>query len=55
MPNKKGALDEATLRIVKRMLSMPPKPHEDMKIGRAAKKKKRGPKDRASSSKPSNA
>jgi hypothetical protein len=45
---KKSDLDPATQAIVKRVLAMPPKPHEEMKIGRAKKKTKRGPKDRAS-------
>ncbi len=30
----KPNLDETTLQIARRMLSMPPKPHEDMKIGK---------------------
>lgn len=45
-------LDDATLRVMKRMLSTPPKPHEEMKVGRPANKKRRGPKDPAASSKP---
>lgn len=52
---KKPALDAATLAIVKRVLEMPPKHHEDIKVGRPASKKKRKPKARASSSKPQNA
>jgi len=55
MTNKKPKLDSATLRILKRMLAMPPKPHEDMKLGRASQSKKRGPKGRAPSSKRSTA
>jgi hypothetical protein len=31
---KKPKLDEATLQIAKRILSMPPKPHKEMKIGK---------------------
>jgi len=31
---KKPDLDEATLRIARRMLSTPPKPHDEMKIGK---------------------
>jgi hypothetical protein len=31
---KKQKLDEATLQIAKRILSMPPKPHKEMKIGK---------------------
>jgi hypothetical protein len=30
----KPDLDEATLQIAKRTLSMPPKPHKEMKIGK---------------------
>jgi hypothetical protein len=48
---KKSDLDPATQDIVKRVLAMPPKRHDEMKVGRPEKKKKRGPKDRASSSK----
>jgi hypothetical protein len=47
--------DAATLRVMKRVLTMPPKRHEEMKVGRPANRKKRGPKDRASSSKPRSA
>lgn len=49
MATRKPNLDAATVTVMKRMLAMPPKLHEDMKVGRPAKKKKRGPKDRASS------
>ena len=49
----KPKLDAATLDVLKRVLAMPPKHHEDMKVGRATpKKKKRGAKARASFSKP---
>lgn len=51
MATKQPRLDAATIKVVKQVLAMPPKPHEDMKIGRPTQKKKRGPKDRASSSK----
>jgi hypothetical protein len=51
---KKPKLDAATLRLVQKVLALPPKPHEDMKLGRA-KKKKRGLKSRASSAKRRNA
>jgi hypothetical protein len=44
---KKPQLDEATRRIAERMLRMPPKPHEEMKVGKskakAGRKKQRGP------------
>jgi hypothetical protein len=43
MANKKINLDDATVRIMRRMLNTPPKPHEEMKVGRPANKKKRGP------------
>jgi hypothetical protein len=52
---KKADLDEATIAVVRRMLSTPPKRHDEMKIGRPAKKKKHEPKVRASSSKRSTA
>jgi hypothetical protein len=52
MEAKKPKLDPATVKVVKQVLAMPPKHQQDMKVGRAARKKKRGPKDRASSSKP---
>jgi hypothetical protein len=32
---KKPDLDDATLQIAERMLRMPPKPHEEMKVGKA--------------------
>ncbi len=52
MSSKKPDLDKATIDLAKRVLAMPPKPHEDMKVGRpVAKKKKRSPKGRASSAK----
>jgi len=50
MVTKNPSLDAATVKIVKQVLAMPPKPHEAQKVGRATKKK-RSPKDRASSSK----
>ena len=31
---KKPQLDEATRKLAERMLRMPPKPHEEMKIGK---------------------
>lgn len=52
MGSRKANLDAATVRVMKQVLAMPPKRHEEMKIGRPANKKKRGPKDRASSAKP---
>lgn len=48
---KKLPLDEATVKVVRQVLAMPPKPHESMKVGRP-RRKKRGTKGRASSSKP---
>jgi hypothetical protein len=38
MTAKKPNLDETTIQIVKRMLSMPPKHHDEIKIGRKQKK-----------------
>lgn len=45
----KPKLDSATTEVLKRVLALPPKSHEDMKVGRP--KKKPGPKAPASSSK----
>jgi len=39
----KLGLDEATLRIARRMLSSPPKPHEEMKLGKPRAKSKKNP------------
>ena len=50
MTGKKTDLDDATVRIVKQMLTMPPKHHDEMKVG-PSKKKQRGPKGRAASAK----
>jgi hypothetical protein len=55
MAANKPKLDDATIKIVKQILSMPPKPHDKMKVGRPKKEKKRGVKVRASSSKPRSA
>jgi hypothetical protein len=49
---KKPKLDASTLKVLKQVLALPPKPHEEMKVGRPAAKKKRAAKGRASSSKP---
>ena len=35
---QKPDLDEATLQIAKRILSTPPKPHKDMKVGKRKSK-----------------
>jgi hypothetical protein len=40
----KPDLDEPTLRIMERMMRMPPKPHDDMKIGKRRAKTKVVPK-----------
>ncbi len=48
-------LDPATLDVMKRVLAMPPKKNEDLKVGRPQDKKRRDPKGRASSSKPRSA
>ncbi|MDP1730177.1 MAG: hypothetical protein Q8L54_03170 [Devosia sp.] len=46
---KKPKLDLKTIEVLKRVLAMPPKPHDEMKVGQS---KKRKPKAPASSSKP---
>jgi hypothetical protein len=48
---KKLDLDDATIAVMKRLLGTPPKPHNEMKVGRPKKEKKRGVKARASSAK----
>jgi hypothetical protein len=40
---KKPQLDEATRRIAERMLAMPPKPHEQMKVGKAKPSRAKNP------------
>jgi len=40
MTVKKPDLDETTLQIARRMLSTPPKPHDEMKLGKANAKRK---------------
>ncbi len=52
---KKADLAPDTVDILKRILAMPPKHHDDMKVGRPKSKKKRDPKGRASSAKQRNA
>ena len=51
MADKKPKLDEATIKVMEQVLAMPPKQTKELKVGRKAAKKKRGSKDRASSSK----
>jgi len=41
---KKPDLDAQTLRIMARMVRMPPKPHDEMKLGKSKGKKKASPK-----------
>jgi hypothetical protein len=36
----KPNLDETTLQIARRMLSTPPKPHDEMKLGKSGTKKR---------------
>lgn len=55
MTSKKSEIESGTVEVMRRLLAMPPKPHEEMKVGRAAPKKKRGSKGRASSAKRRNA
>jgi hypothetical protein len=52
MVNKKPDLDAATVHILKRVLAMPPKHHDEMKVGRPKSKKRAAPKGRAASAKP---
>lgn len=52
MTSKKPELDDTTVAILKKLLAMPPKPHDEMKVGRRANKKRDAPKGRAASSKP---
>lgn len=40
---KKPDLDEPTLRIMERMVNMPPKPHDEMKIGKPKAKRVESP------------
>jgi hypothetical protein len=42
MIEKKPKLDDATIQIMRRVLSAPPKPHDEMKVGRPSAKKKKG-------------
>jgi hypothetical protein len=51
MAGKKPDLDDATVNILKRVLAMPPKHHEEMKVGRPTEKRQnlKGP---AASAKP---
>jgi hypothetical protein len=51
MSGKKTELDEATVNIVKKLLAMPPKHHDEMKVGRAKSKKQRSAKGPAASAK----
>lgn len=37
--NKKAKLDDATVAVLQKVLAMPPKPHEAMKVGRLNKKR----------------
>lgn len=37
--SKKMELDEARVNVVKRVLALPPKKHEDMKVGRPSTKR----------------
>jgi hypothetical protein len=46
---RKPDLDELTRRIAERMLSMPPKRHEEMKIGKAKPKLRKSSAKRKSS------
>jgi len=48
---RKPKIPAATAEMMKKLLAMPPKPHDEMKVGRLANSKKRGAKVRASSAK----
>lgn len=52
MTSKEPDLDEATVRILKRVLAMPPKHHGDMKVGRPKGKKRAALRGRATSARP---
>jgi hypothetical protein len=41
---KKPELDDVTRQIAERMLSMPPKPHDEMKLGKPRGKPNKSPK-----------
>jgi hypothetical protein len=43
---KKPDLDDATIQIARRMLGTPPKPHEEMKIGKSKASRGKSPKRR---------
>jgi hypothetical protein len=51
MTGKKIKLDDATVSVIQSVLAMPPKHHDEMKVGRPKKKKQRSPKGRAASAK----
>jgi hypothetical protein len=55
MTKKPPKLDAATLDVMKRVLAMPPKHNEDLKVGRDKKNEEGEPKAPASSSKPRSA
>lgn len=56
MTEKEFDLDPETVRIMKKVLETPPKPHDKQKVGRSAsRKKKAGPKGHAVSAKPQSA
>jgi hypothetical protein len=42
MALKKPNLDDATLRIARRMLTMPPKPHDEMRLGKPRGTQRKG-------------
>jgi hypothetical protein len=44
--SKKPDLDDATLRIARTLLNTPPKPHDEMKLGKPTNPKHRNVKDR---------
>jgi hypothetical protein len=50
MSSKKTDLDEATLHVLKKVLALPPRHHDEIKVGRPAKGTK--PKAKGSKTKP---
>jgi hypothetical protein len=44
MTEKKPKLDDTTIQIMRRLLNTPPKPHDEMKVGRHTARKQKGAK-----------
>jgi hypothetical protein len=41
MAKRPAGIDQATLRVMERMVRMPPKPHDEMKLGKKPNAKKK--------------